>query len=966
MREGGNTREQLVLEIRELRERNSLLEAEKLSQSIALSDLERFKTISDSAEHGNIIADFQGNLVYINDYFAGKHGYTAEEVLGKNFSIFHSEEQLKLVEKVIESMTDCGKYGPTEVGHIHRDGSEFTMLTSGIFINDEGGKPAYIAASAIDITERKLAEKALRAERDKLKIIFSSIKDGIYIVDHEYNIEFVNPVLSTNFGPYEGEKCYSYFHGSESSCPSCGLPDVIAGKTVPREWTSPISGKTYSMLDTPLKNADGSVGRLEVLRDITDQKQSEEARILHLKFLENLNRIDAVIRKSTDVEQMMSDVLQATLEIFQSDRAWLLYPCDPDAKSWKVPMERTLPEYPGALALGEDLPMIPEVQTVCRRALKENDVITIDSREECAPKKTDRQFSTLSQIQIVLHPQTGKPWLFGLHQCSHFREWSKEETDLFREISHRLSDALSSLLLVRDLRESRENLNEAQRVARIGSWSLDIVSNVLTWAEETYRIFEMEPQQFSLSLETFLNAVHPDDREFVNNAYTKSVSNRTAYDISHRLLMNDSRIKHVREMCETFYNDQGQPIRSIGTTQDITDIKNAEKKNQELQRQVQHAQKLESLGVLAGGIAHDFNNILMAILGNADLALMDLPKANPAYSNIKAIETAARRAADLAKQMLAYSGKGKFLIEKINLNEAVDEMTHILEVSISKRAVIKYNYSDNLPLIEADATQIRQIIMNLVTNASDAIDRTSGVIAITTGAMDCDSGYLASTYIDEALNAGQYVYVEVSDTGSGMDGNTLKKLFDPFFTTKFTGRGLGLSAVLGIIRGHKGAIKVYSEPGKGTLIKVLFPACNDTFEPVEHRNDGMKKHWTGSGTILLVDDEETILSVGKQMLLRLGFDVLTASDGQVAVEQFRNNSDDIILVILDLIMPRLDGEETFRELRRIRENVRVIMCSGYNEQEVTHRFTGKSLAGFLHKPYMFRQIEAKIKEVLNE
>ncbi|MCK5133754.1 MAG: PAS domain S-box protein [Candidatus Sabulitectum sp.] len=637
MREGGGTREQLILEIRELREHNSLLDAEILAQSNALSDLARFKTISDSAEHGNAITDLRGKLVYVNDYFAGKLGYTAEELLGKNLSIFHSEEQLKLVEKIIESITGCGKYGPMEIGHIHRDGSEFTMLMSGIFINDEGGKPAYLAASAIDITERKLAEKALRAERDKLKIIFSSIRDGIYIVDHEYNIEFVNPVLMADFGPHEGKKCHSYFHGSENSCPSCRLPDVLAGKTVPREWTSSISGKTYSMLDTPLKNADGSISKLEVLRDITDQKQSEETRILHLKFLENLNRIDAAIRKSTDVEQMMSDVLQATLEIFQSDRAWLLYPCDPDAKSWKVPMEHTRPEYPGALVLGKNLPMIPEVQAVCRRALKENDVITIDSREACAPKKTDKQFSTLSQMQIVLHPQAGKPWLFGLHQCSHFREWSKEETDLFREISHRLSDALSSLLLVRDLRESRENLNEAQRVAHIGSWSLDIVSNALTWAEETYRIFEMDPQQCSISFETFLNAVHPDDREFVSNAYTKSVSNRTPYDISHRLLMKDSRIKHVREMCETFYNDQGQPIRSIGTTQNITDIKNAEKKNQELQRQVQHTQKLESLGILAGGIAHDFNNILMAILGNADLALMALPTANPAYSNIRAI-----------------------------------------------------------------------------------------------------------------------------------------------------------------------------------------------------------------------------------------------------------------------------------------------------------------------------------------
>ncbi len=318
--------------------------------------------------------------------------------------------------------------------------------------------------------------------------------------------------------------------------------------------------------------------------------------------------------------------------------------------------------------------------------------------------------------------------------------------------------------------------------------------------------------------------------------------------------------------------------------------------------------------------------------------------------------------------MLAYSGKGKFLIENINLNEAVDEMTHILEVSISKRAVIKYHYSDNLPLIKADATQIRQIIMNLVTNASDAIDKTSGVISITTGTMNCNDDYLASTYIDEALNAGLYVYVEVTDTGCGMNVDTLKKLFDPFFTTKFTGRGLGLSAVLGIIRGHKGAIKVYSEPDRGTSIKVFFPVCDadgdGTSKTTGTAESQPGSRWIGSGTILLTDDEEPILSVGKQMLQRLGFDVLTASDGQAAVEQFRNHSGDIVLVILDLIMPRLDGEETFRELQRIRKNVPVIMCSGYNEQEITQRFSGKPIAGFLQKPYMFNDLKARVREAL--
>ena len=423
---------------------------------------------------------------------------------------------------------------------------------------------------------------------------------------------------------------------------------------------------------------------------------------------------------------------------------------------------------------------------------------------------------------------------------------------------------------------------------------------------------------------------------------------------------------HIWENYKAVRDESGNTQFFEGTVENITERKKNEKAKRELEREVQQIQRHESLEVLAGGIAHDFNNILMAILGNTDLAMREISPASRAHSNVKAIETAARRAADLVKQMLAYSGKGRFLIERFSLNDSIDEITHILEVSISKKALISYHFADNLPLIEADAGQIRQIIMNLVTNASDAIDRTGGLISITTGVMNCDSEYLANTYIDESLPAGQYVYVDVTDNGCGMDTEALGKLFNPFYTTKFTGRGLGLAAVLGIIRGHNGAIKVCSEPEKGTSVRVLFPACPGSGESEIKKKNGNTRNWTRPGIILLVDDEETILSVGKQMLEHLGFEVITALDGRHAIELFTKNLDDIVLVILDLIMPNIDGEETFRKLCEIKDDVAVILCSGYDEQEVTQRFKGKSLSGFLHKPYKFSELENTVKEALNE
>ncbi len=404
----------------------------------------------------------------------------------------------------------------------------------------------------------------------------------------------------------------------------------------------------------------------------------------------------------------------------------------------------------------------------------------------------------------------------------------------------------------------------------------------------------------------------------------------------------------------------GRLLGAVVTFLDISERKRTEEERLQLEKQLLHAQKLESLGVLAGGIAHDFNNILTSIMGNADLALMRLNPESPAVDNLRRIEQSAVRAADLAKQMLAYSGKGKFVIEQLDINRLVEEMLHMLEVSISKKAVLRLNLHQPLPGVAADATQLRQIIMNLVINASEAIGDKSGVIAITTGCMECDHNYLKDVWLDENLNEGLYVYLEIADSGCGMDRGTLAKIFDPFFTTKLTGRGLGMAAVMGIVRGHKGAIKVYSEPKKGTTFKVLFPADSRPAELFDSQPS--PEEWQGCGTVLLVDDEETVRAIGSEMLRELGFKVITADDGRHALEQYKAH-DGICLVILDLTMPHLDGEQTFRELRRINSEVKVIMSSGYNESEVTQKFAGKGLSGFIQKPYrmsVFKEVLGKL------
>jgi PAS domain S-box-containing protein len=396
---------------------------------------------------------------------------------------------------------------------------------------------------------------------------------------------------------------------------------------------------------------------------------------------------------------------------------------------------------------------------------------------------------------------------------------------------------------------------------------------------------------------------------------------------------------------------------------DLTEQERAEEARKKMDANMQHTQKLESLGVLAGGIAHDFNNILMGVLGNADLAMLEVPEGSVGRRRLDNIVVSAQRAAGLCQQMLAYSGHGKFVVELLDLSSLVQDICQLIEVTLSKRAVVQYNLKRDLPLVEGDATQIRQVVMNLVMNASEAVGEKSGMISISTGAMVCDRNYLDTVSGVGELKEGDYVYLEVSDTGCGMTEEVKNRIFDPFFTTKFTGRGLGMSAVLGIMRGHKGAIKVYTEPGRGSTIKALFPATKSGAGMTEAGHPVMLA-WKGSGTVLLADDDETLRVVVKAMLEGLGFSVETAVDGRECVEKFKSGRDRFAVVIVDLTMPHMGGQEVFEEIRRMKKDTRVILSSGYNEQEVISRFVGRGLAGFLKKPYRREELEAKLREVL--
>ncbi len=414
---------------------------------------------------------------------------------------------------------------------------------------------------------------------------------------------------------------------------------------------------------------------------------------------------------------------------------------------------------------------------------------------------------------------------------------------------------------------------------------------------------------------------------------------------------------------------------ALAVVRDITERKQAEEERRQLEERMRQNQRLESLGLLAGGIAHDFNNLLSTILGNAGLARHRVAASDPVAGNLEDIETAATRAADLTQQMLSYSGRGQFIVESCDLSKMVEEMTQLLGVSISKRADLRCDLPDSLPAIEADRSQLQQVVMNLIINASEALGDEVGEIVARTGVMQAGREALAACELGEELEAGPYVFVEVADTGCGMDEETRAKIFDPFFSTKFVGRGLGLAAVLGIVRGHQGALSVSSRPGEGSIFRVLFPVSAAAIEagaaveaavPAGATADrpASLDDYDESGTVLVVDDEPAVRGMVSSALEVLGFQVLNAGDGEQAVDVFRQNAGEIDLVLMDMTMPRMDGREAFLKIRDLRADARVILSSGYSEQDALRELHGERPLGFLQKPYDLTALANEVRSAL--
>ena len=504
------------------------------------------------------------------------------------------------------------------------------------------------------------------------------------------------------------------------------------------------------------------------------------------------------------------------------------------------------------------------------------------------------------------------------------------------------------------LRESEARLKNAERLAHIGHWTWDLTSNQVTWSEEMFHIFG-RPRDYTPSYEEFLKALIPQDRERTLRELRDALADHSGFSSEVQIALPNGDLRTTTFVSEVLLDEDGSLAAMFGATQDITDLRRA-------QRADFARQKLESIGALASGIAHDFNNLLGSVLVQAEVALRELTAGSSPKEELKTIQNVAMRGSEIVRELMVYAGKESATVELVDVSRIIQEMLELLKVSVSKHAVLDVDLGKNLPPIWANAAQLRQIVMNLVTNASDAVGDHDGVIRLNTRCVrvDQDSQF---GHLDE----GDYTLLEVSDTGCGMAPETQAKVFDPFFTTKFAGHGLGLAIVDGIVRGLGGMIRLSSAPGKGATFQILLPCAESDAggdgHTISGRDDNLESQFRHA-TVLVVEDEGPIRQAVTKMLRNTGLEVFEVADGSCAIDLLRANGGNIDLILLDMTIPGAPSSEVVVEAAKVRPDIKVVLTSAYSQEMMADAMNAPQISGFIRKPFQLGDLVKKLQNTL--
>ncbi|HEX8984804.1 MAG TPA: PAS domain S-box protein [Bryobacteraceae bacterium] len=897
------------------------------------------RALEDASGTGISVAGPDGRLEYVNATFCDLVGMSEEELLGAAppFAFWPPEERGR-----IEAALRSASLGRTPTERLElslqkRGGERFDARVAISPVRDETGLAAGWLASISDITERKRYERRRAAEYEIARIVgrTSGLAEAAPLViramcEHlgwdmgalwrvQHGGSVLEPVAEAWVAPRAaGGKMTSRFQTPSGT----GLPGRVCASGQPA-WIAGLSsfegllrGETdgaagpCSAFAFPICTGAGVAGVMEFFSRQTCPADREL-----IELAETLGRQigQCVEREEAQVALRRSEERYRTIVETANEGVWLI-----DTQARTVYANRQLSEMLGVSP--QELP---------GRGVA----------EFCYPEDLP---AVLERIRANFEGHF-EQFDFRLRRADGSERLTLACTSPMKDEQGSIVGALGLLSDVTDRKKADEAVH---RLAAIVESSDDAIIGktlegiIQSWNSAAERIYGYTAEEaVGRSMTMLLPPDRPDEESAVLERLHKG---RRVEHFETVRLRKDGHPIEVSMTISPIRDKEGRVIGASNITRDITERRRFEE-------HLRETQKLESLGVLAGGVAHDFNNLLVGIMGNASLALDSIAEEDPVRSMIESLLQASERAANLTRQLLAYSGRGQFVVQSTDVSRLIREIVALIQTSIPKSVRLSFALENTLPAIEADVAQIQQLVMNLVINAAEAIGEVPGTVTVRT--------YQEFREAADAGERGTYVALEVEDTGCGMDQATRERIFDPFFTTKFTGRGLGLAAVLGIVRGHRGRIQVDTAPGEGTRFRVSFPAAT---APAPHQRPRVAGDFRGKGTVLVVDDEEIVRTTARITLERYGYEVLVAADGAEALDCLRK-APQVTVVLLDLTMPIMSGEEALHEIRRIRPQLRVILSSGYNEIEATRRFRGQGLSGFLQKPYSADALGEKVK-----
>ncbi|MCP3875381.1 MAG: PAS domain S-box protein [Desulfobacteraceae bacterium] len=798
---------------------------------------------------------------------------------------------------------------------------------------------------------RKRAQINLKVSEENLRSIFENIQDIYYKVDQKGKVLAASPSALKLYGYKSldeiiGMHDYDFVYNMDDNAL---FSKELQKKGSVRNYIIKHKHKNgapiYVETNTNVFFDDQGrpAGATGVFRDVTDRLKAEKRQQEHIKFLKSLGTIDKVIHQSTNLNTMLQNIAETIMQLFKCDRAWLLYPCDPDSPFFKVPVEKTHSKYPGAKTLNLKVPMSDPMKSDMIKALSANGPVTFGpGNQEPVSSDTYKEFNVQSQIFMSIHPKTGNPWLFGMHQCAFERVWTDNEIQLFKEIGRRLTDSLSSLLFLQNLQESEAKYRSIMS-------SMDEAAYICS---SDARIEYMNPAMikkvgFDATGETCYKVLYGLDEKCPWCVMEKVINGQSqSFEI---VSPKDNRTYNISN--SPIFHADGS-ISKFSILHDITDIK-------KMETRLQQAQKLEAVAVLAGGIAHDFNNILFPIIGLTEMLLeKDQTKRNK--TDLKTILTAGKRAKELVSQILTFSRKHQHEMQPLKLQPLLKETIKLSRSTIPSNIKIKQNIDKRCGPVMADALQIHQVIMNLITNAYQAMEGSEGVLSICLKQEDPDVSVIEL----QKDRKQQYVCIEIKDTGIGMDKKILGDIFQPYFSTKAhnKGSGLGLAVSHGIVTTFGGSIDVKSEPGKGACFSIYLPITDKKI--IKDNPPAYKKIQGHSKKVLIVDDESNIINLLNKILLKSGFQVEGFIDSVQALEKFKSFPENYDLIISDLTMPNLMGDKFCSKVREINSKIPIILLTGYNESKIMDRQASSGIDRVLTKPVEKNHILTVISELI--